>query len=234
MADRPEQISPLLGEVRAFSQRLHKAAHWKSSGQALSHLEGRQANRVYEFYCYLCVVADFVQSGYRLSYIPASDPDKQYFPLGPASYADKPRFAGQVAPDGEEHLWPYIFVHICLGTGVSNKYGQLRYPDIYVHRACGGAGPTHLDLLWLMDAKYTKADRQLPLEVVSAFADLVRVFDLEKTPAYLRLSLLKAVRSHALITNGRQSTMPEAYLQDSNIQEVYRFSPGEHFSVRGT
>lgn len=216
-------------DKRIINQTIRSA---KSLGVAASWVKsGRPINLAHDFLFELYILFELilnVKNHNKVIYISGTGGKKDQFPRKPANKKGRPRFHICNKSDG------IILWQICAGTRIKDIHNKNRSPDISFQFASASETPSYRDVKLIWDAKYRNDNsNRITHSELAKFAHFIELLDLrgKKKPG-IPFTNFKKLRANCLITNGRESTEPDAELSRLDMKEVYSFYPGKSFAVR--
>lgn len=219
-----------IDEIKRFSEKLELAATWNGSNKTVGYIErANKNNYVYEFYCYIRIIADLLRE-YKVVYQPGKGMNPHKFPQAAAEKFNVPKFELLDRKTGE------TMYQVCTGTRIATKYpGQNIHPDISFQAGTASDEPTWKDLLMIMDAKFKmNPNDRLPMDEVTSFCELINIFELNKALLpEIKFNELKDIVGHALLTNGLAHNVDSKYVKSRKIKEVEFFDVGKEHKVKG-
>lgn len=218
-------------EIKRFSQKLERASQWQRSKRSIGYIErAKQKSYVYEFYCYIRIIAD-LKNNYKILYVPGGGIDPNKFPKAAADKSNCPRF-DLYDKKSNKHLY-----QICVGTKVkSASTNKEVHPDITFQSWDAPNDPEEKHLLLMMDAKFKKnSNDSLPLDEILSFGGLVdKVYKLNtKTSPIIHFKELKDILGNTVLTNGKTHDSTDTLLKAYQIKEVEMFDVGKNYRVKG-
>ena len=228
-------MKDFVDHINSYAALLKQAAVWQSSDEILAPVIGEEAIKttandyIYEFYCYLCIIADLKDS-YKIEFIKGTGNYEFNFPRKAAKKKGKPRF----------HAFDknILAFQICTGTMIKCDFDREKnHPDISFQMPTATEDPTEKDLIIIMDAKFTEhANSRLSKSEFYKFGGIVDVFDLRGTPkVQINFNKFKDMFGNCLITNARAyADIKDLKLSKKwAIKEVENFSPRKKIRVVG-
>jgi hypothetical protein len=218
-------------EIKRFSKKLEKAARWQKSKRSIGYIErAKQKSYVYEFYCYIRIIAD-LKRHYNIVYVPGNTADPHKFPKAAAEKINSPRF------DLYDKKTSRCVYQVCVGTKVGSSITNKEvHPDITFQTANAPNNPEAKHLLLMMDAKFKKNSTDtLPFDEVLAFIGFVNiVYELNrKTVPKILFDKLHDILGNTILTNGRAHDVIDSIHKTNKIKEVEMFDVGKNYKVKG-
>ena len=145
----------LLNEINQVAIALEDASVWCNSEKPVAHVKSREDERaksyIYEFYCYMRIVADLMEN-YVLEYIPGEGKFLHKFPQAPANKKGKPRF--HVYEKKKSNEKGSLKFQLCAGTKIEGKFeSENNHPDISFQKPKASEDPKFSDLIMIYDAR---------------------------------------------------------------------------------
>ncbi|UCH97182.1 MAG: hypothetical protein JSV88_10120 [Candidatus Aminicenantes bacterium] len=229
----------LLDEIDKFVIALEEASVWHNSKKSVAHVESREDEKgksyIYEFYCYIRIVADLMRN-YVLEYIPGEGKFPHKFPQAPANKKGKPRF--HAYEKRKSNKKGSLKFQLCAGTKINGKFqSENNHPDISFQKAKASEDPGCNDLILIYDAKFQEDPKSnLNKEEVYKFATIVRCFDLnkkKKKALKIKFNDLVGLEGNCLLTNVSAHHKMDDFIKSEYIREVENFWVGKKFAVKG-
>jgi hypothetical protein len=164
---------------------------------------------------------------YEIKYICGIGHKKHNFPRKPAEKQGWPRFDVYSKPQ-QQLLW-----QICAGTKIKDIHGKKRTPDISFQKGTASDWPDYNDVELIWDAKFRKnyVDR-ISHHELSDFARWLDLLEIRKTiKPNIKLIIYNRMVNNCLITNGKESTEPDAERIRLDLKEVINFHPRGNLDV---
>lgn len=206
--------------LREASKKLKQAAVWNGTDLAV---DATKDNYVFELLCYFRVALhaskDFsIEVAGNLK-TPTSGSSKAKWPKTPGKKENFSYISLKDKTGGDETY------QLCPGINITDMHGKDRAPDVNLLNKDTGDHPKHTDLVACWDAKHTnRQGSRLPDTAVS---DFIYTFQQLGSPSQpLPWGVTKGEEMFArsgLITNGCESTEPDAALVRHGISETYNF-----------
>ena len=207
----------MVRRLKTVASQVKSAATWNGS---LLPVDATKDDYIYELYCYfdLAVVAS-AHFGLRVSGefdINHNGKRAAKWPKKPANKKNYSYLSLREPVAGDE-----IF-QLCPGIKVQDRHGKARAPDINLLWAAAPDEPSHAHAVAIWDAKYTcKIGTRLPDTAVSDFFVTYQQLGSPKPSALWTLRVKEAEwRQSGLLTNGLESTEPDATLIEYGVSET--------------
>lgn len=213
----------LIDRTRAAAGSLGIAATWVNSRQPIN----MSTDFVYELYILFNLILDLSKS-YNIKYIPGNGNKRHMFPKKPANKSGRPKFEVYSKTTPPTLMW-----QICSGTKVGDIVGMERAPDISFQKNNASDLPTADDVELIWDGKFrTDNDDRITHQELAEFARWLALLEIYKKlkPNIIMVKYFKMV-ANCLITNGNESTEPNAERDRLDLKEVANYYPGEAFRV---
>ena len=212
----------LMLRTKRAARALGIAATWVNSGQPVNI----STDFIYELYILFELILQLSRF-YKIKYNPGVGKNQHCFPKKPANKAGRPNFEVY-----SRHTRSLIW-QICAGTKIVDKVNMKRAPDISFQKGSASDLPTFDDVELIWDAKYkSDSNTRITHKEISEFARWIDTLELRMTViANLQLSQFHRMTANCLITNGKESTEPNAERIRCNLKEVMKFFPDKQFRV---
>ncbi|MFC1924053.1 hypothetical protein ACFLXA_01630 [Chloroflexota bacterium] len=212
----------LIAKVQQSAKSLGVAATWATSGRPVNLAD----DFIFELYVLFELIID-ANNYYDIVYVQGRGDKRDRFPQKPANKKDWPKFE---IYEKQVHVLQW---QVCAGTIVKDIHDIERAPDISIQSNTASDDPRYTDVELIWDAKYRKnpKDRITHAEI-SEFGRWLELFNLRHSskPSFM-LSSLRSMVANCLVTNGVQSTEPDAERTRLDLKEVASFYPGAEFVV---
>ena len=216
--------------IKKLSESMEEATHWHNSKMSIGSLSSDQDNYLYEFFCYIHLVADLSEH-YLIRYVP-DRMGKHKFPRKAGSKQNYPRFDAYSKRQSNRRMF-----QICAGTLISADDGHQIAPDISFQKPNSGEKPCAVDLILCMDAKFKRdPNDRLPQDEVFAFCETVNhVLGLSGIRGHkINFFRFKELTTNSILTNGKpHNDGAGAYLKQRKVKEVYSFDTALEYRVLG-
>jgi hypothetical protein len=218
----------LHNDLENFGEILGAAATWSGSTEAVNNALDEKENYVYEFYCYLRILAALSET-HEIELVPGKNDNRNTFPKAPANKVNYPYFLLK------DQKTKKPVAQICAGVKVKTRLeGENHHPDISFQRPFASSEPTWEDLILIMDAKFNTSAERLPNSTFREFCTLVRWFNLQKIPTHdinFPIGII-AIEGNCLLTNAEAHKDKTEAWADSNVKEIEMFIPDRTFVVK--